>query len=845
MARLMAAATGNFTSSGTWVTVDAATALVTEGGTSRTTLTTTPQNSANITPTSNITIDAVAIKLCDIGGTTGSVTLNLYNVTTTASVVSLTIPIADLPQGSSNNNGSRAGWVLFATGDQNLTSGSNYQIRLNYSTGSSTVGVLTNGTAANWQHMFRTKTAAAPGAADDLFVLGLWTASATWTTYTVTMDNTASTVFGSNPGAGDERSGLYIAKSTVQYGNSAATNYLFTVAGNVSVGHLGTLEMGTSGTPCTASSTMTMQFNTTTGYGIQCLRSGTVKTYGVPRTAGIDRNWTYLTANTTSGSTTYTVAHETGWKSGNTFYVSSSNPAAGTEAAEYTLSGDATTSGLTATTSASAAYSGSDPIPAYVALTTYNVIIQSDASTRAALNNQYANGDWDAQWLLINYGGMVFNAPTADLDWRYVCCNNKAATLTTWVFGITGSSVSGTSSFRDIVWIGNYNGNSMYCNPTNGTVTGWTVQDWLLICDGTSNFLAVKIGPYAACKNFYCMGGDGFISLSTLGAYPLPADLLSGCRALGNGALGTMIDFAVDLADVTITDYRAYVTSGGGGFGCGADWVNVNFVNCWFCISYNHVFSITSSALHTNVVFDGCKFGYPGAGTYYLFADFSLGTQTQEYYFYNCDFGGTSLSLVGPATLWDLGTAGSVVERTRIYMRLVDCGGTYNLARSSGTSYLTDDSIISVNNYDRTAGDHRICRLGQGVTASACNIIQTDSTTYNTAAPSEKMTPVSASLKLKSSVKRIAVADASTANVSVYVRKSAAYNGNAPRLMMKRNDTAGVTALTVCDTHAAAADAWEQLTYTTPTVDDDCVLEFYVDCDGTAGVVYVDDWAAS
>ena len=35
---------------------------------------------------------------------------------------------------------------------------------------------------------------------------------------------------------------------------------------------------------------------------------------------------------------------------------------------------------------------------------------------------------------------------------------------------------------------------------------------------------------------------------------------------------------------------------------------------------------------------------------------------------------------------------------------------------------------------------------------------------------------------------------------------------------------------------------WEPLTYTTPAVANDCVLEFYMDCDGTAGWINIDDF---
>jgi hypothetical protein len=64
-------------------------------------------------------------------------------------------------------------------------------------------------------------------------------------------------------------------------------------------------------------------------------------------------------------------------------------------------------------------------------------------------------------------------------------------------------------------------------------------------------------------------------------------------------------------------------------------------------------------------------------------------------------------------------------------------------------------------------------------------------------------------------------------------------------LIVRKHPALGITADTVLDTHTAAAGTWEQLTGTTATVTADGVLEFIVDCDGTAGWVNVDDWTVT
>jgi hypothetical protein len=44
---------------------------------------------------------------------------------------------------------------------------------------------------------------------------------------------------------------------------------------------------------------------------------------------------------------------------------------------------------------------------------------------------------------------------------------------------------------------------------------------------------------------------------------------------------------------------------------------------------------------------------------------------------------------------------------------------------------------------------------------------------------------------------------------------------------------------------AAAVSTWEQLTGTATAATADGVIEVVVDCDGSAGAIYVDDWAAA
>ena len=154
------------------------------------------------------------------------------------------------------------------------------------------------------------------------------------------------------------------------------------------------------------------------------------------------------------------------------------------------------------------------------------------------------------------------------------------------------------------------------------------------------------------------------------------------------------------------------------------------------------------------------------------------------------------------------------------------------------------NSIVRFQRYNRTAGDHRTFQ-------AYCNT-KTDTVIYKTTSPSERITPRESSslLKSKSASKKRTVDSGQTATVGVWVRKStstdsggANYNGNQIRLICKANHAIGITADTVVATGSAAVGTWEQLTGNVgPTSGDAGVLEFYVDCDGTAGWINADDW---
>ena len=132
--------------------------------------------------------------------------------------------------------------------------------------------------------------------------------------------------------------------------------------------------------------------------------------------------------------------------------------------------------------------------------------------------------------------------------------------------------------------------------------------------------------------------------------------------------------------------------------------------------------------------------------------------------------------------------------------------------------------------------------------------IKTDTSFFNTASPSMRLTPNNASSKLESAPKsrgiQVACPSGQSVSVAAYIYKSktgdgAAYNGNQPRLVQRANPAMGQNSDVVLATYSAGTGSWNQLSGNTSTATDDGCWEIVVDCDGTAGWVNVDDLQAA
>src|SRR6185295_4709680 len=145
MAAYISAASTNFTTSTTWGLVDnSATTGVSylDSEANNTVIPqTTPTYSSNFQWSAGApTVDGVAVKFASRGGTTGTITIALRNVTANSDVDSVTVNVSDI-------NSSGLGWYFFKFGSSHaLSNATNYAIGVSSS-------------SANQANLFRNATA--------------------------------------------------------------------------------------------------------------------------------------------------------------------------------------------------------------------------------------------------------------------------------------------------------------------------------------------------------------------------------------------------------------------------------------------------------------------------------------------------------------------------------------------------------------------------------------------------------------------------------------------------------------------------------------------------------------
>ena len=827
MAMLISRATGNFTAAATWGVADSATGSQLTNPSASTNTTTSYVYSSTFTGTNTSVADGIVLFLKRLN-TTGTVTVALSDDNGVTATRSVTVNASDLPADES--------WVFFKFGSTlTLDGGTDYRVGV-VASSAANAAVYRNATAGNWARMVSTTLTGAPAATDTMLIVGEWTGAGASSSYTVTMDNTATTDFGTDSSSGvpnqanaQTYNGIQIGQNgTMTWGTSAATNYYLRLSGNIIVWSGGTYNMGTSGTPCPRDSTMTVLFDSSGNgtFGFCCFNGSTVAIWGQSRTSGKNIVSCKLSANAAVNATSLTVDTDTGWLDNDEIVVAATsrtrtdselgalNGAAG--ASSLTVDGFAGTAGGLAF-----AHSGTSPTQAEVVNFSRNVVLRGNSNSQRWFLRGGNVTSFNMQWCRLSF----FSSTSAA---SAIVSTTSSATIEFCSFFDTGDNflfqILGTLN-RNVFWnINNNFGSAILISPYASTITnnifiqglngitvttsaGMTFDNNTVVSASTG----MSIGPTVPMTMSNLTAhtcGSGIAFTNATPTTPVPLVVLNTANVWRNTTTG-----------ITLTSFQA----------------ELNNVECFG----NGTNNILIGSIATASTINNSKFGGDTtfASTNGISFPAGTGGLGAMLIFNNCAFSPTTGIYVANTT--DINIAATSYTRPMITLNNTLLGAATEV---SNPANLGTYGFIKSSKHDQTEGAFKSWFQG--------GIIERDTTIFNTASPSERLTPSSASIKLQSGPRLVAVDDLGTVTINVYVRKSvagdgAAYNGNQPRLVLKANPACGISSDVVLDTMTAAAGSWEQLTGTTAAVDADGALQFVVDCDGTVGWVNVDDWSVT
>jgi hypothetical protein len=839
MADLVSRQTGDWTTGSTWGVV----AHSGGGFTNNTGTTTSYVYSPTFTIANGTVVDGVVL-LVRRQAATGTFSVALSDDNGTTATREVTVNATDLHVTASYF------WCYFRFGST-LTGdgGSDYRVGIKGSS-SANIFVSRSSTSADWARRVVGTSTQVPVASDFLFVLGNRTGTGAANAVTVTMDETAATAY----------SGVNVSDSGTLTWDTTITTNLRVGTGAIFIGYNGLVNVGTSGSPVPRTVTALVEFtNASDGQsGILIQSGGVMAAYGESRTSAKDIVFCKLNTDEAAAQTVLGVDTDTGWKTGDDIAITSTSQTA-TQFELRTLQSDAGASSLTVTSGLTNAHSGTAPTQATVALLSRNVKFYSTSSSFMGYWTVESGGAFSGNWFETRYLGCTTSV-----------ASNKNCAIR---YEDGGAHAIRYAAIRDaegygIAWV--------------GTPVGFSFRDSVIynparIASGHSGLYVDTAASAYTLSNIAIIGGgisvsNGFNLKSTLTA--TLTNLTVSSMTLGTTGLAVWVD--TDQISGAWTIDGLYIHSNNIGSGTGAAFTfqdpqngpTIRNFSIWRNVGAGVTHDTSSTA---NVTWEDGQFfgnsiaallftGEPNAAAWTfknviiagdtthaqprgIYVNADSGITAPDWLFEDVTFGVVTGIYAAHSTA-DITFAGTVPVHY-VTWRMVNCSlasGTpiTGLTTTSGSTYggVARGSYISSQQHGQTL-DHRVFTpLGN---------LAYEGTTVDTQ-PALKLTPLHATVKLTSNALTrargfmVPVNQGFTRTVSVKVRKDGTYNGNAPRLVLKANPAVGVDDDVVLDTLSVGVNTWETLSGTTAAASVVGVFEFIVDCDGTAGNVYVDTW---
>lgn len=822
MAQLLAASSINFTAAN-WLVVNATSLVDSEAAS--TALTTAYQNSTATTPGA-IVVDGIAIKIASraAGSPSNTITVRIGQAGADVAGTPTTMNVSDIDVCTSTNpSGDEGGWYYFRFNVGNvptpvtLSAATAYTVGIKLSATTTAVSVFSTA-GTNWSSMMATTTTAAPASGDRLCIVGDNLSPGVGSSYVVTMNNTATTSFGSTV-----TQALTINKhATLQWGITASTAYYLKIKGITRVFSGGTYRRGTLLNPMDATSTAIHEFDCTAAVdsGIEFANGSLRDDYGATTTT-----FTPLTIDKSAGNTVITgITSTAGWRVGDTLLFESSTITASQTEVKNILTVDSSTQ-VTLTAGLTNAHSGTSPTQIQVGNLTRTNKFRGVSST------------------LVGY---VYIAAGAVINSKYVeytalgntTANRRGIDIQT----ISGAVLMDSFSIHDFTVF-----TAIGINITGVNTNNYTIQNGVMYNVNTTGVLnsSTTGSNYIINNNLLTFtgtgGGSSNLVLADLGGV-ITNNISSGAQATAN--------VQITASDVPGTFSGNVVHSGANG-GITITGAIPNGLLSTITAWRNTGTGITVQAA-TEVQIDGAiAFGNSsagmsiasGSGNFELSnSTFNAGVtllqpigmsiaSTADFRVNSCTFGATQTHATADITAG----AGTV------YAAFNNCIFA-SATEVSGQASMSPSAYIGSEKHDQTSGNNRTYRRYGNINID---------TTIFVVSPSMRLTPNNAANKLQSLAFYSACVSGSPVTVSIRLRESVvgdgtAYNGSFPRLMVKKNVSIGITADTVIATATVASTgAFELVSGTTISPTENGTMQFYVDCDGTTGWINADSMTFS
>ncbi len=695
------------------------------------------------------------------------------------------------------------------------------------------IGVVGN---TGWAWFGRKANTYKPIAGDVLYIVSEITGLATSTSYTIIIDEVSPTDYGAiSLGWG----------CTLKYGTNSSTNYYLKTSGTLSGYGGANLYLGEVGASIPCNSSAILEFDCTSDgeFGLSIDNECTFKCCGNERTAGKKVIGCLATTTLAINGTYLTVDTDTGWLDNDKIGIATSSKIF-TECENGTLNGTANATGMFidgfAGTGGGFLYSHAvtGTMSPEVVLLTRNVQIRSASGT--FMTYVALAGTHDVRWTEFYYLGTITSnkrgveVDSVDTYFQY-CSLHDSETYLMYID-------NGTAN---ISYTGFYKGNTVisagllyFSSNTKGT---YYVDNCYIIYASTPGSGTIGAILYGSDSTFTnnriagCASKGVKLDYSASFGYLYPMGSFDNNNIHGNGGYGLSIE-SIPSNSPTISNLFAWM-NGTSGIYVGQNLYNITFNNLT-CLGndVSHI-RFNSSVGGKNVIFNNCEFDSLVGATTTNGILLSAGSFLEDCYFRGCNFGST----VGHTNDFTLSGTSPMSFFNRVIMNNCLLNSSIEIA---GTNYLKSGEYFKLARNDRTINSHK--------TLFYNGYIDVDNVNYYTTNPSQRLNPSSATYKLESGSKKVAVNSGEFATITVWVRQSSSaagdnadYNGNAPRLIIKRNDSIGIYADTVIDTMSVAIGTWEQLSGIAPTTIEYGVYEVKVDSDGTTGFINIDAWGVT